>query len=678
MSWIEERFRKLYLDYQILPSVPDVGANFDAEAVVNTLKKAHIQVVHFYARDMYGNSYYETKAGLKHPHLKKKDMLAEMIESCRRNDIKVIVYFGLLYDDRTAKTHPDWRAVKANGRPYITWTLTPLCVNSPYLTECVLPELTELVGQYDIDGIFLDPIAHGIEDQWCYCPRCQAKFKKRFGEKIPRARKSPLGLKCAMWRREICDDFRRKCCDTIHKIKPGVLITINNTFCGTHYPVEPPDYVDFLNKEVKYFTGKHIDISYFGRYLVTLEKPFHLLGDRCVNLWLDWDLKPTAMLKYECAAMIANGATCCFEDKLYPDGTLEEQFYHAIGETFEFIKQREQFCLNAKPVPYIAILHSAATMENNDRDLSPVLAAHKALVESSMHFNIINEDTLLRRLGDYKTLIIPEQTCLSDKVIKAVRNFVKEGGGLIASGSTSLSAETGKERKDFGLADVLGVKYQEKYPYTYAYFKVIDEPVAAGIGSLPLHIDGQLLYVKPTSARTLAKLVHRAYPKELPGNFGLGSFAPAGEDTGYPAVTVNQFGKGKVVYINASLFRSYWKNNRPQTKYLVRNLVDLVTADKLLEVKADASVEVSLFRQDSALVLHLLFYHITKTLDGPRWAIVEDIPPIHDVSVKLKVAGRPQQVVQMPEKRELEWKLEGRFLSFRVPQFHIHTCVVVS
>ena len=198
------------------------------------------------------------------------------------------------------------------------------------------------------------------------------------------------------------------------------------------------------------------------------------------------------------------------------------------------------------------------------------------------------------------------------------------------------------------------------------------------IGTLPMHIDGRLLYVKPTSARTLANLVHRAYRKEIPGRFNLGSFAPAGPDTGYPAVTINQFGKGKVAYVSASVFRSYWKKNRPQTKYLVRNLVDLVTTDKLLEVQADASVEVSLFKQDSRLVLHLLFYYIAKILDGPRWAVVEDIPPVHDVSVKLKVAGRPQQVVQMPEKRDLEWKLEDGILSFRVPKFHIHTCVVIS
>ena len=676
-NWIADTFRNVYWDFNISPKVPDIAVNFDPEAAGAMLKRAHIQAIYFTSRTMYGYCYYDTKVGVKQPHLQ-RNLLPEVIDLCHRNDVKVISTFQLLYDDRVAKAHPDWRAVKASGRPYLTWTMTPLCVNSPYLEKYVLPELAELVEQYDIDGILFDPIAHGLEEKWCYCSYCQAKFKKRFGEKIPQNRKSPLGLQCVKWRREILDDFRRSCCEAVHRIKPGLPVTINNALCGTHYPSDPPDYIDFLHKEVKMFTGKHMDISYFSRYLATLDKPFRLLPNRFQSGWADWDLKPVAMLKYEAAAMIANGTTCCVGDQIYPDGRFEEQVYNSIGEVYGFIKQREEFCRQAKPVPYIAILHSEATMNNNDNDLSLTLAAHKALVESSIHFNIINEDTLLRSLGDYKTLIIPEQNCLSDKVIKAVRDFVKEGGGLIASGSTSLSTETGKQRGDFGLADVFGVKYQQDYPDTYAYFKVIDESVAADIGTLPMHIDGQLLYVKPTSARTLANLVRRAYWKEIPGRFNLGSFAPAGEDTGYPAVTVNQFGKGKAAYISADLFQSYWKKNRVQTKYLVRNLVDLVTADKLLEVKADASVEVSLFKQDSALVLHLLFYYIAKILDGPRWAVVENIPPVHDISVKLKVAGPPQQVVQMPEKRDLKWKLEDGLLSFRVPQFHIHTCVVIT
>ncbi len=677
MSRLQERRRRIYLDFQTLPDVPDVGVNFDAEAVVATLKSAHVQVVHFYARDMYGHSYYETHRGAEHPHLR-KDMLQEMTDVCRRSDIRVIAYFGILFDDRVAKAHPDWRAVDAEGRPYTAWTIDPLCVNSPYLQECVLPELQELVERYDIDGIFLDPIAHYIEQRWCYCPCCRAKFKERFGEEIPRNRESPLGFRCAAWRREIFNDFRRKCCEAAHRSKPHLLITINNTFCGTYYPSDPPDYVDFLNKEVKTETSRHVGAGYFGRYLATLDKPFQLLGDRFMNSWLDWDLKPTAMLQYESAAMITTGATCCFVDKLYADGTLEEEFYRSLRETYEFVKEREQFCLKAKPVPYIAVLQSETTRKYSNNDLSPDLAAHEALVQSSLHFNIINEDTLMRSLDAYKTLVLPEQTNLSERVVRIIEAFVKRGGGLVASGSTSLGTETGERRGDFGLGEVFGVKYRAEYPHPHAYFKLTDESIAGDIHGLPMHIDGDFVYVEPTSAQTLANLVDCAYIEEIPGRFSIGSAAPPGENSGYPAVTLNRFGRGNVAYISGSIFRSYWEKNRSQTKYLIRNLVRLVTTEKLLEVEASAAVEVSLFEQNSRLVLHLLFGQIEKVFDGPRAAVMEKIPPIRNVSVKLKVAGEPERVVQIPEERDLAWELKDGCLSFRVPEFRIHSCVVVS
>ncbi len=677
MNWIEERFRKVYWEFNNLPEAPGIAVNFDRETAGAVLRRAHIQAVHLTSRDMYGYCYYETQSGAKHPHLQ-RNLLKEVIEVCHENDVKVISTFQLVFDDRAAKAHPDWRAVGATGEHYTTWGVDPMCINTPYPEEYVLPQLRELVELYDIDGVFLDPIANRVEQLWCYCPRCRARFKEESGEEIPREKGSARGLRCTEWRRKLFNDFRSICSETIHQTKSHLLVTVNNTFCGTHHPAGPPDYVDFLTKEVKTFTGHHMDQSYFGRYLATVGKPFHLLCNRLLHGWLDWDMKPVTMLKYECAAMIAAGATCCVGDKLYPDGTLEEEFYNNLGEVFEFIKEREEFCLKATPVPYIAILHSAPTMHHQGYELAPTLAAHRMLQESSLHFSIINEDTLLCSLDDYQTLILPEQSNLGDKVVRTIRTFVENGGGLIASGSTSLFTEAGKRRRDFGLADVFGVEHRGEYPHPYAYFRLTDESIGDDIRGLPMHIDGEFLCVESTSAKAPANLADRAYLKEIPGRFNLGSFAPVGADTGYPAVTFNRFGRGSVAYISGSVFRSYWKKNRPQTKYLVRNLVRLVTTDELLEVDADACVEVSLFQQDSRLVLHLLFGQIEKIFDGPRWAAIESIPPVYDVAVKLRVAGNPKRVVQIPEGRDLPWEMRGERLSFSVPEFRIHTCVVVD
>ena len=49
--------------------------------------------------------------------------------------------------------------------------------------------------------------------------------------------------------------------------------------------------------------------------------------------------------------------------------------------------------------------------------------------------------------------------------MRALRRFVASGGSLVATFATSLYDEWGAPRKDFGLADVLGIRYQGKISY---------------------------------------------------------------------------------------------------------------------------------------------------------------------------------------------------------------------
>src|SRR5690242_4850187 len=53
---------------------------------------------------------------------------------------------------------------------------------------------------------------------------------------------------------------------------------------------------------------------------------------------------------------------------------------------------------------------------------------------------------------------------MSDAQIAAVRKFVEQGGGLIASGPTSLYDPSGQPRGDAGLADLFGVSSIKSVP----------------------------------------------------------------------------------------------------------------------------------------------------------------------------------------------------------------------
>ena len=70
--------------------------------------------------------------------------------------------------------------------------------------------------------------------------------------------------------------------------------------------------------------------------------------------------------------------------------------------------------------------------------------------------NQLNSDYMKQ----YPVLFLSDSACLSDKQCEEMRQYVRNGGALIATHQTSILDEFGFARKNFGLADVLGVDYE--------------------------------------------------------------------------------------------------------------------------------------------------------------------------------------------------------------------------
>jgi hypothetical protein len=321
------------------------------------------------------------------------------------------------------------------------------------------------------------------------------------------------------------------------------------------------------------------------------------------------------------------------------------------------------------------------------RGLIPLRGAHKALVESGYHCHIVNEAVLLDALGGYQLLLLPDQACLSGDVQEAVRRFVAGGGGLIGSYATSARAESGRLLSEFGLSDVFGVSLEGEYPYSvelpaetpagtnYAYIVAEDRGVAVDIGTIPLVVHGRFLTVTPTTGRPLAALLHHLNPEEAVDLFAFGD-APAGGDSGYPAVTVNRYGQGQAIYVAGELFSAYWRSNAPLLRHLIRNLVGLVSGQQRVVLEGPPSVEVSLLQQGARLLVHLTNYHVEKA--GGSRPLSEQVPPVRDVTVRVRPGFTPSRVMQMPEGRELAAESQDGALVIRVPEIGIHTCVVIE
>ncbi len=112
----ELRFRQVHLDFHTSELISGVGEEFDAEEFIRTLKASRVDSITCFAKCHHGLSYYDTKAGVKHPSLS-RDLLAEQVAACRASDIRVPAYISAGFDEHAARAHPEWLQKSRDGIP---------------------------------------------------------------------------------------------------------------------------------------------------------------------------------------------------------------------------------------------------------------------------------------------------------------------------------------------------------------------------------------------------------------------------------------------------------------------------------------------------------------------------------------------------------------------------------
>ena len=73
--------RALFFDFHTMPANPDVGKNFDMDAITDWFKECGVDFVTFPARCNLGAAYYPTKLGIPHPSMQ-RDLFGDLVEAC--------------------------------------------------------------------------------------------------------------------------------------------------------------------------------------------------------------------------------------------------------------------------------------------------------------------------------------------------------------------------------------------------------------------------------------------------------------------------------------------------------------------------------------------------------------------------------------------------------------------
>ncbi|MDE2992767.1 MAG: family 10 glycosylhydrolase [Chloroflexota bacterium] len=612
-QWYYDTFRTLCLDFHYPEWVTDLGAALDehtASAQMEELAAIGVEAVHVVAKDRYGHALYPTDVpgGERHPHLA-SDYLGTTVRAARQVGLRAVAYFNVGASEALHARQPDWRMRLLDGADDSP-TDGPLCLLSPYRSEIVLPQLTEIARTYAVDGFWLDGLGWQLS-RWCGCRWCQAAFGQATGHDAIPAPAEPHADSYRQWRAATQEEIAAEITALLHAIEPRLIVVSAGATPGSYgLPAAGRPGGRWRGQAGGWRRFDPLAVSSAGRLLTAQRQPTAAAIARVPGAPGSWSLPSTAALNMACATALAVGGRSLLAAQPYPDGQHEPSVIEALADTCEFIIEREDWCRDAVVVPLVAILHSTATLRYTDHQrgggsLASVRAAHKMLVESGWHALIVDEATLEQRIDEFATIVLPEQAVLPETTVAALRDFVRRGGGLVAAGSVAAWDERGQPRPAPGLDDVLGVRRADDERRLVGYLRLGSAFLAGTeIRDMALPVAGRWQAVRPAGAQPLARHLglHPAVAApagEPQGRADRAGWSPPGGEYRNPGINLHHICAGSAVYIAGPIFSAYSRHTAPDLRRVVARCLDLATplTQRVVALHGPPSVELSLFRQ---------------------------------------------------------------------------------
>jgi hypothetical protein len=681
----ELAFRQVHLDFHTSGEIPDVGADFDADAFVAVLREARVNSITCFAKCHHGYAYYPTEVGVRHPHLT-RDLLGEQVEACHRAGIRVPAYMSVVWDEQTADTHQEWLQVdregKQVGRPPLGergWRW--LCMNTGY-ADYVAAQTEEVLRRYPVDGVFFDIVMQ--TQPGCVCNACRETLARRGAGVADDAALREQTL-------EIARGFMQRMTRLVHGVRPQASVFYNSRLrvsADPHRGVRPelPNYTHVEIESLPTGGWGYNHFPLYSRYFQPLGKDLMGMTARFHKSWADFGgLKNRAALEYECFSMLAGGAKCSVGDQLHPRGRLERPAYERIGEVFRSVEAKEPWCHETEALAEIGVLLAqgqpgtaqgagglaGASQPNDARDTDEGIM--RVLLESKRTFQLLDLES---DLMDYRLVVLPDSVRLGPAMALKLRDYLNQGGKLLCLGESGLDPAGGA----FALRE-LGLRSLGPSPWTTAYFRVGPQgPLARGVEAMDhvVYERGWSVAAEP-GTEVLAHVVppyfnrdhaHFSSHAQTPPAVGPGDPLPA---DAAPAVTRS----GNTAYVAFPLGRAYRRSANRVYRTLLSNLIDLLLPERLIETDAPTSAQATLLRQPRAggrLVAHLLYY--TAERRAPQIDLIEDVAPLRNVSLRVRTDFQPVRVYEAPSGAPLPFEWRDGTARLTIPKVEGHAMVV--
>jgi len=650
------------------------------------------------------------------------DLLREYLPHAKRHGVHLVPYVNMhWYSYEFAARHPGWEQVLEDGvtvgeRMPLYGGGTTLCVNSPWRDWAF--EMIREVMRTGVDGVFLDgPL---VFTGACYCEHCRRLFAKttRAGEMpIFNDWSDPLWPEFQKFRTASLARYLGDAQSAVREIKPDGVIFLNGGRFITHAANRGTDashlqpYQTFTGAEEFFHCQSESVLPYrslnLSRHLSAGQNPAVVFTHHALGAW-HYNPLPRAEMTIAMSQSAAGGSNTWFAIFMDSMTTRSEEAFAAVKSVGTFLEKNESCFTGTTSAAETAALFSYSTLysyvtrhtalcrdagSGKEEDLSIDLggpqqkgnATQRRKVSadildhespgcldvcnfSHVPVRVVWEEHLTSKdLKGIKTLILPNSACLSDKHIRAIQDFVENGGGLVATFESGMYNEFGHPVARRNWLRFLGITRVEGVFVPAAYEEYL---TLSGhrIKTLPpkAMIPRPLNALKVRSTRDAEVLGFYNNP------IGKVYLKPQGISR-YPAILMSKRGKGRVAYVASPVFESFERYHVDDHKDVVRDLIGLVSGRRDMQVETDApgSLAIEVRKQKGRTLVHLL--NVTSDMKRPMGTII----PLRNIEISFR-ARNIAKARCLGSDRTLTIKKDGDRIHFRVPVVNEYEVVALT
>jgi Hypothetical glycosyl hydrolase 6/Beta-galactosidase trimerisation domain len=678
-----------------LTLVEDDPGKFDLNFWIDYFRRTHSDAACLSAGGCV--AFYPTKIPLHYRSkwLANTDPFGNLVAGCRKLGMNVIARTDphAVHQD-VYDSHPDWVAVDANGQKRRHWAMPELwvtCALGPYNFEFMTEVTKEIVSLYKVDGIFSNRWAGS---GMCYCEHCRENFHAASGLDLPRTNDPQNASRRAYidWHQQRLFELWRLWDAEIRKINPAARY-IPNTGGGALADLDMKTTGEmavtlFADRQARsglaapWANGKNGKEyrSTMGRKAIG---GIFSVGVEEAYRWKD-SVQSPAEIRLWAIDGIANGLRPWFTKF---GGTLHDRrWLPVVEEVYGWHYRNERYLRNEESLARAALVYSQQTAkyygapQPRQKVEDHTLGYYQALVEARVPFEMAHDRLLEPAAIDrFQALVLPNIAALSTAQCEQLRDYVRRGGGLVATYETSLYDEHGVRRPDFGLADLFGAAYDGGVDARMqnSYLRLEGEagkrhPLLAGLDDTERIINGvSRVRTKRAGAYPDPPLtLIPSYP-DLP----MEEVYARVPKTDQPEAYVREFGKGRVVYFPWDIDRTFWEVLSVDHWKLLRNAVDWAgNTPRPVTVTGPGILDVTIWRQRGSMTVHLVNLTNPMMMKGP----IREFIPTPPQKVSLKLPSRAKKVQLLVSGANVRSEERNGVLTLTVPSILDHEVIAVD